>query len=68
MPKKPEFGGDKAPGLVCRIDDQTNDAINQLAAARGVLRSQVIRQMIDAELARAAKRGELPKEVLGRAS
>jgi predicted transcriptional regulator len=64
MPKQPEYGGSGAPALVCRINDETNLAINALAAARGVQRSAVIRQMIEAELARAAKRGELPKEVL----
>jgi len=69
MPKKAEYGGRyKNPGLVCRIDDRTNAAIDELAAARGVRRSDVIRQMLESELRRAAKRGELPKEVLDRAS
>lgn len=70
MPKlNAEFGRRGShPALVCRITDRTNQAIDALAAARGVRRSDVIRQMIEAELARAAKRGELPKEVLSEAS
>ena len=69
MAKSASFGGrHAAPGLVCRVSEATSHAIDELAAARGVRRSDVIRQMVDAELDRAIKRGELPKEVLSRAS
>ena len=64
-----KFGGRSSPpGLVCRITAEADHALDLLAASRGVTRSEIVRQMVDAELRRAAAAGELPKEVLSKAS
>jgi len=56
-------GGDAKAPLNFRISQPATDAIDQLAARRSLSRSDLVRSLIDAALADAQKRGELPQEV-----
>jgi len=62
MPAIQVHGGRKPP-LNFRISQAATDALDELAARRALSRSDRVRSLIDAALADAQKRGELPQEV-----